>query len=304
MSQSIGLARAVGGNISEIETRLRTAWRFMPLSMIPYAKSTVYESEALDVEPPPHLVISCGRQSISSALYLRKKFGKRVFNVHIQDPTIDPANFDLVVAPKHDGATGPNVYQSMGALHHVTRERLDDTAIKVVAHSPWNTDKQIATVLVGGPNKYYPFSDNDVNCFIRKLDQVVEDKDVMLAITTSRRTPPRVAARLKKQFDENHFVWTGEGDNPYFASLAMASHIIVTGDSVSMITEASATGKPVLVEHLNEKRPAKRFRQFHAMFREAGITREFDGELTNWTYEPPRDTEKVATIIRQRMDQR
>jgi mitochondrial fission protein ELM1 len=133
---------------------------------------------------------------------------------------------------------------------------------------------------------------------------VAEENDVLLAITTSRRTPPKVATRLKKRFGQNHFVWTGDGENPYFASLAMASHIIVTGDSVSMITEASATGKPVLVEHLTERRPAQRFRRFHRMFADAGITREFEGELTDWTYEPPRDTEKVAAIIRERMNQK
>jgi hypothetical protein len=125
MSQSIGLARAVGGTISEKETRLRRLWRFMPLTAIPHSKRTIYKSHALDAEPAPDLVISCGRQSISAAMYLRKKYGARVFNVHIQDPTIDPAHFDLVVAPKHDGARGPNVYQSMGALR---QSKLSPTA--------------------------------------------------------------------------------------------------------------------------------------------------------------------------------
>jgi hypothetical protein len=139
--------------------------------------------------------------------------------------------------------------------------------------------------------------------FVEKLHRLAQQYEVTLAITPSRRTPKKVTAQLAAQFGRDHFVWTGSGENPYFVSLALASHIIATGDSVSMITEASATGKPLLVEHLTERRPAKRFRRFHAMFHEAGISRPFDGTLMTWSYEPPRDTQKVAAIIRERMNE-
>jgi uncharacterized protein len=41
------------------------------------------------------------------------------------------------------------------------------------------------------------------------------------------------------------YPWTPDGDNPYQAALALADKFVVTSDSVSMISEALSTGKPV-----------------------------------------------------------
>ncbi len=127
------------------------------------------------------------------------------------------------------------------------------------------------------------------------------ENDVRLAILKSRRTPVDVVRKIESAFANDHFVWDGNGTNPYFAALAKASWLVVTGDSVSMVTEASATGRPVFVHHLTEQRPAPRFRRFHEMFEAAGITRPFAGELAEWHYEPPNDTPIVAQLIRERM---
>ena len=46
------------------------------------------------------------------------------------------------------------------------------------------------------------------------------------------------------------FIWDGSGANPYFGMLGAADAIVVTADSVSMISEAAATGKPVYIVEL------------------------------------------------------
>ena len=44
------------------------------------------------------------------------------------------------------------------------------------------------------------------------------------------------------------FRWrSGAPDNPYWGYLALADAFVVTGDSISMLAEACATGKPVFV---------------------------------------------------------
>jgi mitochondrial fission protein ELM1 len=91
-------------------------------------------------------------------------------------------------------------------------------------------------------------------------------------------------------------VWDGCGDNPYFAFLALADAFLVTADSVSMISEAAATGKPVHI--LDLQGGNAKFARFHAAMRAAGITRPFAGRLESWWYPIPDDTAHAGAAVR------
>jgi mitochondrial fission protein ELM1 len=93
-------------------------------------------------------------------------------------------------------------------------------------------------------------------------------------------------------------VWDGQGANPYFGYLGLADAIVVTSDSVSMVSEACATGKPVYVYALGNG--GARLQRFHQSLFQAGITRPFMGNLEKWSYSPLDDALQVAAVIRQR----
>ena len=316
-SQTAGLANAVGYQPPEnsqkdgtslndaiyefVNTRMAFPWSCLPFSMIPKSGAILKQPETLEAAPQPRLVVSCGRHGVIPALYLKKKLGEKVFTVHIQDPKFDTSGFDMVLIPKHDPTRGPNVYLTMGALHKVTPEKLEVARHTHEAKQLVDPTRPLVSVLLGGKNGYYSFSQADIDRLFEKLHRLVAEHDVRLAVLTSNRTPDQVCARLTKDFGEKHFIWNGQGTNPYFEALALADYIVVTGDSVSMVTEATATGRPVFVEHLTERRTARRFRRFHSMFEEAGLTRRFEGKLADWEYEPPNDTPCVARLIRERM---
>jgi len=59
--------------------------------------------------PDCDMAIGCGRQAIAPLLFLKANHANKVMTVYVQDPRIDPLHFDLVIAPTHDGLTGPNV---------------------------------------------------------------------------------------------------------------------------------------------------------------------------------------------------
>ena len=80
------------------------------------------------------------------------------------------------------------------------------------------------------------------------------------------------------------------------SALAFADAIVVTEDSVNMVTEAAGTGKPVYVQSLPGK--SRRLSRFHQLMHERGATRPFEGKLEFWTYPPINDTEVVASAIR------
>jgi hypothetical protein len=77
-----------------------------------------------------------------------------------------------------------------------------------------------------------------------------------LAISPSRRTPKAVRAVLEARFagDRRVWIWNLEGDNPYRGILASADRLVVTGDSVSMVSEAVATVAPVEVFDVGQGR--------------------------------------------------
>jgi mitochondrial fission protein ELM1 len=123
-----------------------------------------------------------------------------------------------------------------------------------------------------------------------------------LAVTISRRTGDENARILRDHLQAVPlFFWDGMGENPYLGLLGLADAFVVTSDSVSMVSEACATGKPVHVFDMGETH--RKLRQFHKTLMEDGITRPFAGIIEQWSYDAPNETEKIATIVRDRLCQ-
>lgn len=300
LSQMRGVAQSAGFGFEHKKTRLKRGWHWLPLSLVPTSLGVVRDAETLDARLPPPLIIACGRHSVIPALCLKERWGSRTFLAFVQNPIVDPSYFDLVIAPEHDDVIGDNVIATRGALHHITAEVLETARQTEIAQRLLRPQQPVIAVLLGGPNRCYAFSRADVARLVDKLRRIVLRDDAHLIIVSSRRTPEAVRARFAEEFPD-HDVWDPAAENPYLAALAVADYVVVTCDSVSMTSEAAATGKPVFVEPLSERLPAPRFRRFQDSFRRDGITRPFTGRLEHWTYIPPDDSLRVGRIIRQEM---
>lgn len=302
LSQMRGVAQAAGFGIEFKRTRIQSPWRWLPLHMLPRRMSVLKADHGL-AGPPPPLVIACGRHSVVPTICLKRQWGEGVLTVFVQDPVIDTENFDLVVAPLHDGVSGRNVIHTLGAVHHVTPEVLAEQRQTPLARQLVQDGRPTVTVLVGGPNKYNSYVAGTINKLINSLHSVVISDDARILMITSRRTPPDVRSRLHSAF-AGHFVWDGSDPNPYLAALAVADFVVVTADSVSMASEAAATGKPVFVQDVGTRLTAFRQQRFQRGFAEAGITRPFEGRLEHWDYTPPDDTARVAEAIHWKLNQK
>ena len=77
-----------------------------------------------------------------------------------------------------------------------------------------------------------------------------------LLVSTSARTPADVIEAFEGSSAPHRlYRWRqGDPDNPYLGYLALADRIVVTSDSMSMLVEAMATGKPVFVFDLADPR--------------------------------------------------
>lgn len=296
-AQCRGLADALGMAAVIKRVRIRPFWSVLPKPLWLDPLRTL-APEGDRVEPPwPDLVISCGSAGARIAAAIRAASG-RTRAVHIQDPKMDRTQFDVIIAPRHDGLSGDNVIASKAAIHPVTPQKLADGA-RQWAPKLAGLPRPLIAVLIGGSNGRHRLTPEIMRRLADDLSRLARTTGGGLAVTPSRRTGAENEAVLRERLkDIPAFIWDGRGDNPYFGMLALADAIVVTEDSVSMTSEAVATGKPVYVAPLAGE--SRRLRRFHRMLMDDGITRPFDGSFARWSYAPPDDTAHAAAEIRSR----
>jgi hypothetical protein len=297
-AQCRGLADALGLSPVIKRVRIRRMWSVIPKRLW-FAPLEALAADSDRLDPPwPDLVISCGSVGAPLAATIRRASGGRTRAVHIQDPKMDPHRFDLIIAPRHDRLSGDNVLASKAAIHPVTPQKLAEGARRwqpVLAGLP----RPWIAVLIGGSNGRHRFTPETVRRLADDLANLARRTGGSLAVTPSRRTGAENETVLRERLQGvPAFIWDCKGENPYFGLLGLADAIVVTEDSVSMTSEAVATGKPVYVVALAGE--SRRLRRFHRMLMEDGITRPFDGSFASWTYEPPDDTAHAAAEIRRR----
>jgi len=301
-NQCLGLAEALGRLGTDDATIKRIRPRF-PWSVLPphlwIATLAGLDGDAL-APPWPDILIATGRQTVAPALAIRKASGGNTFCVQIQNPVAGRDRFDLLAIPRHDQVDGANVIVTDGALHRIVPDRLAAEADRfrpVLAALP----RPLVAVLFGGSNGQYKMTEAVTAKLAGDLTALCRDHGAGLAVTASRRTGEANENRLRDALDGPAcWFWDGASDNPYFGLLGLADAIVVTADSVSMVSEACATGKPVYVIGLDGG--SAKFARFHEHLRAAGITRPFDGDLDTWTYPPMDDTARVAAEVMRRLE--
>ena len=110
VSQVEGLARAMKLSFKHQKIKLKPLWNLIPPKFTPISEDLLTEKFVCNSK----VIISCGRKSVISSIALKKRFGKEIFNIHIQDPKVSFKHFDLIISPEHDGIKGDNVITTKG----------------------------------------------------------------------------------------------------------------------------------------------------------------------------------------------
>ncbi|MBV9750781.1 MAG: mitochondrial fission ELM1 family protein [Acetobacteraceae bacterium] len=287
-AQALGLAEAAGLQSVVHALHPRAPWRWMA--------ARTWPAPLRAVRLPPlgdGVVIGAGGVAARVAAALRRP-GRPA--VQVQHPRMDPARFDLIVVNRHDDLTGPNVIVTRTALHRATPARLAQARAEWeprLAHLP----RPLVAVLVGGSNGRYQLDAAVAEALGAGLAQMMRDDRVGLALTPSRRTSPEALAALHAALDPlGAWIWDGDGENPYFGLLALADAIVVTEDSVSMVSEACATSAPVLLARLPGR--SRRIALFNWLLAQDGRVRDFQGRLEMWPTGPLDDTPEAGAALR------
>ncbi|MBL0941779.1 MAG: mitochondrial fission ELM1 family protein [Alphaproteobacteria bacterium] len=296
-NQCLGLASALGfASPTIIEISAQWPWRYLSSKFWLYPLKAVKTQEGAALRPPwPDVIIAAGRASAAPAAEIRKRSRNKTFVIQLQNPYLRPELFNIVVAPAHDQLEGENVIVTTGALHPLKEDIISQAAIKFEKQFS-SLKRPFVAVLIGGTNKRYKLTPTVITSLAEQLKVMLKTYKVGLAITPSRRTEPKNYKVLQEHFkDLPVYIWNGQSENPYLAMLGLAQTIIVTADSVSMISEACATGKPVYVFPLPGGSAMSR--RFHTLFNILGYTRPFIGKLEHWSYQPLNDMLQVVKAI-------
>ncbi|MDC0903146.1 mitochondrial fission ELM1 family protein [Pelagibacteraceae bacterium] len=291
VSQVEGLARAMKLSFKHQKIELKPLWNLIPPKFTPISEDLLTEKFVCDSK----VIISCGRKSVISSIALKKRFGKEIFNIHIQDPKVSFKHFDLIISPEHDGIKGDNVITTKGAIHYLTKKEIVDNSKYLKLEKE---KKQIIAFIIGGPNKNYDYSEEQIHYTFNKVKTLFTPDKFKIIVVPSYRTPERVIKKAFNTFNFNHHVVKTVDKKAYLGSLAIADYIVVTCDSTSMISEAAVTGKPVYIAMMKSYKVSKRFKDFYKQFQDLGITRELKDSIDNWSYDKLDEVNRIAPIIK------
>jgi len=296
-SQVRGLAEALNVNYELKTINLRFPWNILPVGIVPIYPIIFKNLSRIKLSSMPNILITCGRQSVYFSLYLKQKLGNKIFNIHIQNPRVNPNKFDLVIAPGHDNLENSNVISTDLAINHIN-SKIIETNVKLFKQNFSNIDLPICCILIGGKSRNYIFDIKALEDFIAKLKNLQSKNKIKLIILSSRRSDQFIIDHLDKEFGDSHIHWN-QDNNPYIALLGLSKFIICTSDSVSMISEAIYSKKSVFIYRLKSLKRNNRIENFIDTVLEKGFVKLIPNFIEEFNHNYQNETEEVARTIHQ-----
>lgn len=271
-TQAVGLAKSLGWDF-KIKELYFVKWvkirQFCIVArMIPFLGLDHKNCEKL--QPPwPDIVIGVGRSIAPVTRWIGRKSGGKTITIHIGRGGGPLANrYHAVITPVYC-QMAPDVrrYETLLPLNPISQKQISK------AKSEWpgifaDMPRPVVVFLVGGDAPQYQLNAEYAENMVKNVMEWAEKSAGSVMAVTSRRTNKSVIAILKSVLKKPHRVhcWhQHEKENPYYAFLAKADVLVVTGESESMLAETASTDKPLYiypVPKINSSNFGKQFKEY------------------------------------------
>nr|WP_255682330.1 mitochondrial fission ELM1 family protein [Dyella sp. 2HG41-7] len=298
--QALALAEHMNMPVRHLVLSPRAPWSWLSPRMTWGGRLALPASQRAAFAPPwPRIAIGCGRSAALLTRMLRTLTEGHCHTVQILDPRVAPAHWDTVIAPRHDGLAGANVMNPLGSLNPIDDAWLQDgrDASPTLSELP----QPRVGVLLGGPRGGIRIDADYAQRLVERLLERRRHEGGSLMVLASRRTPVAAVEVMRNALRGNPgLVWAGpdDGNNPYPGVLGWADRLIVTPDSVNMLSEACAVGCAVHTFVTGALPP--KLARFHQSLRAAGLLHEMDEDAPA-TQTPLRETAAIADALRKRL---
>ncbi|EME32188.1 Isochorismatase domain-containing protein 1 [Galdieria sulphuraria] len=249
----------------------------------------------------PFVLVGAASSTAPFLVAMRYRY-KSCKTIQVLHPRCNTDLFDAVVSPKHD-----SVYQKFNkdnwipttlSLHELTPEYLKQIRETTIRQYPVLASVIKVVILIGGPRNHWqliycnPYK--SIARFMHYLSQAVDrfsQQNYIFLVTVSNRTPSKVSRLLYQQLQKNFLkdnIWFYDpkqpnSQNPYHQYLSVADYILVTSESVNMISEALSCQRPVYVYDLfgteSTRFSGRRLRLFLNNLVQRGWIARFEGTL-------------------------
>jgi uncharacterized protein len=265
-----------------------------------------YGDACRDGKPRPVILLSgTGEDTIGPIADIKALFQGRLLNVYLASILPDELDlrlqeYDVVASPQVSGA---NIVTTVGVVHKMT-DRLLDHAFHRHKDLFADVTRPLVCLLLGGNTRYcFGFNEGYARGLGRRVASIVASLKGSLVITNSRRTPKEALAALLDEVagpNRSFFDWQHIDPDVYPALLAHSDVFVATGDSVSMCSEASYTGKPLLVD-MRDCTTEIYHRNIIGTLIAYGAAKPLSDTFQAWTYTPPDPTGAVVAAIHERL---
>ncbi len=275
-NQSVALAKMLKKNFKLIHYNPPYLLKKFPLLgkiYVPY-----FLRQKLLTDSLPSIIITTGRRMAGSSIALKSILKNNVKTIHIQNPKLSLNNFDLLLIPEHDRIKAKNVIQTKGALSFFDEK--DIKKFKEPSLNKVKTKNKTVLLMVGGNSKKQKPQNSEYYNLCTKVINGIKNLDAKLIVTVSRRTPNKAIKILESAFSKHlsdFKIFSPNENNPYPQILKIIDYIIVTSDSVNMISEISTLSKPLFISHFSKEN--KKISSFISNLQELNIVKNYEGDL-------------------------
>ena len=306
-TQVLGVGNALNTNYTEKLFKYNVISK-LPNWLLQASILHVNKKSKKQFKPPwPKIVIGCGRKSSPAGLWIKEKSANKTHFIQIMWPGWPYKNIDLIAIPEHDKINPKiNTINFLTSPHIFAKEYLNKAKIKWSKTLDTLPYPRIA-VSIGGDTKKNKFLPSHSSKMIKLLIKFIGSKGSLM-VTTSRRTSNEVYERIKNEVDilgKRVILWKMDlkNNNPYPGFLSYADAVAVTGDSISLCSEACSTGKPVLI-FAPENTTTLKQKTFHQALIKKGIAKYLEDTnldiLKKISYHPLNESQYIAEEIKKR----
>lgn len=250
-NQARAVASIISGTVSEVRidynrlVKLPNNFQFGLMSLTLASRNKLRQ---LGSEGAPQIVVAAGRRLAPVALWLKKRYGAKL--VHLMWPEANAGMFDLIILPYHDQEhLGDNIVRVQGCPSLLNEDQMKTATNywqkKFIAEPPY------AGLLFGGNSRQAEFLEKELAKQFASLRLWCDNNKHNLIGVNSRRTSNEQMRLMSRCFGSPHMItsWhpSHSEPNPYLAILSVANILVVSADSVGMISEALSLGKPLLL---------------------------------------------------------
>lgn len=211
----------------------------------------------------PDFIIAVGYNSADILLQLKRRFSSCKIAI-ILDPLKNHDEFDYIILPSYEPYPykGNNIIRITGLPNFVDQEYLAQQKQNYLEQQRYaylrelNLAEPFLSIILGGKHTGGDITNDDITQIIKKAAVWQQSTKGTILVTTSFRSNSEMAnyvtENLKQHFinKDNFYIYdynNRRNDNPYGIILSLADNIIVTADSVRMMSEVCSSGKAAYI---------------------------------------------------------